>query len=312
MRVRTVSMRLRWTWSREIFSLVGRAGLTNRYVRWVPMCALAVALPYLSGCTSHSSSSVERTVPAPVMAEGVHCNTDPASDHEVPAEPPAQALRDLGHVAALRVRSQAVAFVDEPMDNRPVQRRIRMRQSDYDTLAAQLRQAATASCRLRTVHAVQDAGYFLSSPYVDGIGTHWINWKRVDRPFDPARPSMLLFANIEGRERLVGFSYWVRSTTEPVGFAGALDRWHRHKGLCFAHGTWAGTDMPRRACRGVWLNGLDLWMLHAWIVPGTENPAGVFAPANRSLCRVRTVDVGECPRNVRSVDVPPTLVITDT
>jgi hypothetical protein len=36
----------------------------------------------------------------------------------------------------------------------------------------------------------------------------------------------------------------------------------------------------RLACPGTWLNGSDLWMLHAWVVPDVPNPAGRFAPGN--------------------------------
>ena len=41
------------------------------------------------------------------------------------------------------------------------------------------------------------------------------------------------------------------------------------------------------ACEGSWVGGDDLWMLHAWVVPGYDNPAGVFAATNRKLCPPR-------------------------
>ena len=57
-----------------------------------------------------------------------------------------------------------------------------------------------------------------------GVGTHWIKWSLVGRPFDPAAPSMLLFDGMPGRPiRLVGFSYWVESARE-VG-AQVVSRW---------------------------------------------------------------------------------------
>jgi hypothetical protein len=40
-------------------------------------------------------------------------------------------------------------------------------------------------------------------------------------------------------------------------------------------------------CAGEWIDGRDLWMLHAWVVPGYENPEGIFAPTNPKLCPPR-------------------------
>jgi hypothetical protein len=163
-------------------------------------------------------------------------------------------------------------------------------------LKSELRRAAEASCHLLTATAAEAAGYYLGSPYVEGVGTHWINWSLVDRPFDPARPSMLLFKTTGIVTQLAGFSYWVRSETEPAGFAGSADHWHRHSGLCFSAGQWAGEELAPSECDGVWLNGRDLWMLHAWVVPGHPNDAGVFAPRSRTLCRPNMPDIVACPR----------------
>jgi hypothetical protein len=168
--------------------------------------------------------------------------------------------------------------------------------SDRATLANQLRTASDAACRLRTPDDARRAGYVRSSNYSEGVGTHWINWGLVDAPFDPARPAMLLYAPRQGTTRLVGFSYWVRAPTVE-GFAGNADTWHRHSGLCFdptgmlvRENVWARTQ-----CAGTWLNGSDLWMLHAWIVPGDPNPWGVFASLNPTLCRRNVPDISRCP-----------------
>ncbi|MGQ0825670.1 MAG: hypothetical protein ACT4OX_11720 [Actinomycetota bacterium] len=48
-------------------------------------------------------------------------------------------------------------------------------------------------------------------------------------------------------------------------------------------------------CAGDWIDGGDLWMLHAWVMPGYENVDGVFAPTNSKLCPPRFgVDAGWC------------------
>ncbi len=163
---------------------------------------------------------------------------------------------------------------------------IRVRGSTGRTLVRQVGAAADAACSLMTPADAQRAGYVRSSVDAPGVGSHWTNWRYVDAPFDAARPSMLLYARRGGTDRLVGFSYWVRSRHAPTGFAGAADRWHRHVGLCFdPSGRFEREGMIDQSdCPGDWLSGSDLWMLHAWIVPGAPNPWGLFAPLNAKLC----------------------------
>jgi hypothetical protein len=155
---------------------------------------------------------------------------------------------------------------------------------------AQWREAEATADRLRTVEAATAAGYVQATPPVPGVGAHWIRWSLIDRPFDPAAPSMLLFDEVTaGRgPELVGFSYWAFSEHEPVGFAGEGDVWHRHHGLCFVNGWLMEEDLVHREdCAGDWVNGRDLWMLHAWVVDAAPNPDGRFADVNPALCRTR-------------------------
>jgi hypothetical protein len=157
--------------------------------------------------------------------------------------------------------------------------------ADATAFAGQWAAAVDAAASLATPERATAAGYAQASAQVPGVGTHWINWTLVDAPFDPARPSMLLFDETPGRPaRLVGFSYWVRSAGEPAGFAGANDAWHSHLGLCFVRGRLYLEGIPAAlACPGTWLNGGDLWMLHAWVVPGLPNPGGRFAATNPAV-----------------------------
>ena len=155
------------------------------------------------------------------------------------------------------------------------------------TLAAQLAAAGAMVEDYNTIAEVEANGYAQASKGVDGVGMHWVKWSLVDRPFDPTAPSMLLFEEIKSGQgpELVGFSYWVSSTDEPDGFAGDTDAWHQHYGLCFESGWLITEDIPDRgSCAGDWINGSDLWMLHAWIVPGMENRNGQFAAVNQRLC----------------------------
>jgi hypothetical protein len=155
------------------------------------------------------------------------------------------------------------------------------------TLAAQLDVARTVVPRFDTLQEAEAAGYVRGSGEGDGAGSHWIKWSLVDRPFDPAVPSQLLFDELtlgEGPE-LIAFSYWVSSPETPEGFAGDTDTWHRHVGMCFENAWLIGENVNDSAsCNGDWINGSDLWMLHAWVVPGVENRLGQFASVNPLLC----------------------------
>lgn len=178
-----------------------------------------------------------------------------------------------------------------PVEERPLSA------DESDSFQEQWRAAVVASSTLATPEQARKAGYQQAAPFNEGVGTHWVKWSLVGRPFDPASPAMLLFDGIHGRPiRLVGFSYWVESTREPAGFAGPNDRWHRHSGLCFTRNGWlADQEVPNSAaCSGFWLSGRNLWMLHAWVVPGLPNIWGRFAPSNPYLCSRSTKDIYPC------------------
>jgi hypothetical protein len=153
-----------------------------------------------------------------------------------------------------------------------------------------------------TTHDTEDEaaalGYVRATAPAGGIGTHWVLWSQIAKPFDPAVPSMLLFDERREPPLLVGYSYALQSPTRPEGFAGGNDHWHQHRGLCVVDG-WvvreqaAGPD----ACGGTYIAGGDFWMLHAWVVPGWDNRKGDFAPFNPKLCPpvAGTPDVNRCP-----------------
>ena len=158
-----------------------------------------------------------------------------------------------------------------------------------EEMAARQEQIAAARSivpLLDTVEEAEAAGYFQASSESDGAGAHWVNWDLVDKPFDPARPAMLLFDELywgEGLE-LIALSYYVSSPEEPEGFVGHDDNWHQHFGLCVVNGWVRDERIPRETCAGDWLNGSDLWMLHTWVVPEVENELGLFAVVNPKLC----------------------------
>ncbi len=110
---------------------------------------------------------------------------------------------------------------------------------------------------------------------------------------------MLLFYEFTNGKppQLAGFSYWVASAEVPEGFAGPNDAWHVHTGMCFIDGWLRFQNVKQRDdCVDTWIDGSDLWMLHAWPVPGLENRWGQFADMNPDMCmrRPNTPDILSC------------------
>jgi len=170
--------------------------------------------------------------------------------------------------------------------------------TDQPTFDRQWAQAVAAAEQLDTVAKANAAGYVVASTNAAGVGVHFVKWSLVDKPFDPATPSMLLFDLRRDPPVLVGFSYWVHSTGVPAGFAGDNDHWHQHSGLCIVNG-WVDRENVAgpSLCAGAYLGGSDLWMLHAWVVPGYQNRWGEFADTNPLLCPpvASTADIAQCP-----------------
>jgi hypothetical protein len=158
---------------------------------------------------------------------------------------------------------------------------------EREALDDQIAVASAARARFDTVAEAEAMGYVQASGVTDGTGAHWVKWSLVDKPFDLEKPSMLLFDELKRGEPmgLIAYSYWVASEHPPEGFVGGTDEWHSHLGMCFENGWLKNDNIPdRRSCAGDWINGSDLWMLHAWVVPGLENDYGVFHNVNPLLC----------------------------
>ena len=170
--------------------------------------------------------------------------------------------------------------------------------AEQDELDRQWETAVTAAARLDTAAKANAAGYFIASTNAPGVGVHFVNWELIDKPFDPAAPSMLLFDMSGAAPVLAGFSYWLRSDVAPTGFAGANDHWHQHSGLCIVNG-WVDREEVEgpSLCGGSYLGGRDLWMLHAWVAPGFANRWGDFADTNPLLCPpvASSPDIARCP-----------------
>jgi hypothetical protein len=169
---------------------------------------------------------------------------------------------------------------------------------DAATFADQWLTAQAAIPTFDSIEKATQLGYVRATAWVAGIGVHWVLWSQIGKPFDPARPAMLLFDERRQPAPLVGFSYALQSPTQPVGFAGDNDHWHQHSGLCVDASGWVVREQATPdTCPGTYIAGGDFWMLHAWVVPGWENRDGRFASFNPKLCPpdVGTPDIARCP-----------------
>jgi hypothetical protein len=107
----------------------------------------------------------------------------------------------------------------------------------------------------------------------------------VDDVFDPAQPEFLQYNGNSDDSVLVGFDYYVRTSTgqPPAGLPGNNDWWHIHPTLCankttgtaFAVNT---TDAYCASQNGINLHMQNYYMLHIWAVDNLEYHADVHAP----------------------------------
>jgi len=150
-------------------------------------------------------------------------------------------------------------------------------------LQVQMEQARAAAARYPTVASALAAGYAQSTVYVPCIGAHYTNVSLAGS-FNPSAPAELLYDGTTPDSKIVGLSYLVyHPGGPPTGFAGPNAHWHQHNangGLCmrgsFVVGGEADTPAQCAAAGGHKALLLDVWMLHAWVVPGFECSWGVF------------------------------------
>ncbi len=167
--------------------------------------------------------------------------------------------------------------------------------ADFPALKQQVKQVRAVAEKYRTPAEAQAAGYVRTTSDVPYMGQHYLNYDLVKTgKFDPEHPQGLLFSKIDsGEEKLVGVWFLLipglggnTRDVEPAGFAGNLDLWHAHLGLCIVGLKSASEGETRESCSAKGGNfTADLrWMMHVWVTPETtENPQGVFAYLNSDL-----------------------------
>jgi hypothetical protein len=165
-------------------------------------------------------------------------------------------------------------------------------------LQAQLKTAGTVIAQMPTAAEAMAAGYIQVTPYVPGIGAHYLDpGLLMSNGFDPGKPEMLLYNGNAPTSELVGLSYAVLGDEPPEGFVGPNDEWHEHPSLCIVGTLVVGPDStPEEMCDSVggskgmpWKK--PMWMGHLWQVPGWESPWGLFSGEN-PVVNMATADVG--------------------
>lgn len=258
---------------------------------------MAVLLPLAAACGSSGGKGGGPATPTVAAGQpgapriGALTPTDPS---RLPATESA-AIAALAEVAVGDAPSSAQSHGHAMVGPQPVTPLSGLELARFDE---QWMAARKAVAGLDTPEEASAAGYVRAAANGPGVGVHWVKWSLITKPFDPAAPAMLLFDERGARPVLAGFSYWLHSEREPEGFVGPDDHWHQHTGLCVVNG-WVDREESAgpTACAGHWFGGADLWMLHAWVVPGWTNRWGPFTVMNPRLCpaAVGTPDVARCP-----------------
>ena len=130
------------------------------------------------------------------------------------------------------------------------------------------------------------------------MGRHWVSLARLfDGEIDPARPEILMYAVVDGRETLVGigFGYVVNSGEDKAPPPNPFDpdAWHLHSGRLDMeshrtdhegsglHGAQSEPSRLSTFRNGHGQEGAGISVLHAWVQ--VENPAGAIEPNNWAL-----------------------------
>ncbi|MDQ1477724.1 MAG: hypothetical protein QOE62_2953 [Actinomycetota bacterium] len=283
--------------------------MTSRIGTWKIAAGIGMLALIGAGCGSSgtSSSSGAPTTAAPttvakanttkpptqavVSGTGVRVipgsadGTSPCEEAAPTPASPGQVGAGQGGSAAVKTAAQAEA---EAHGARGKVQPVPLTPSEQSILQAQMAVAKQVAVAYPTVKDAEAAGYSKSTVYVPCIGAHYTNVGLAAK-FDPAHPSELLYTGTDPDSKLVGLSYLVwHGGGPPPGFAGANDRWHQHNangGLCLKGGLVVGGESSTRqecaAMGGRKTLLTDIWMVHAWVVPGITCKWGTFS--------------GECP-----------------
>jgi hypothetical protein len=159
--------------------------------------------------------------------------------------------------------------------------------------------------RYPTRGSAESAGFREMTNYIPGMGTHHarggitaqmlasasfdrhnpiLDNAGLDGTFDPKNPEVLQFGGNTADAKLVGYDYYVRTTTgrPPAGFAGNNDWWHHHPWICYrrtdaAMVAFNVSDATCSGQNGVNVNMSRFYMLHVWVLDNMKFIPDVFA-----------------------------------
>jgi hypothetical protein len=221
-----------------------------------------------------------------------------ARDHATTASPAAATgPTDLNGHHIHGVKAQDVAAEVQP--DKPLDPNTRA------VLQQQLVVARATAMRYPTVASVVAAGYHVIGGFGPGSGAHYIGGARggFGGPFDPGKPLALIYDGTSPTSQMVGLMYYALGNTPPEGFAGPNDHWHRHSNVCLKGIDVLfppDSDVTPAQCASLGGSFMNVtgWMVHAWVVPSWESPAGVFSHENPNLrCAdgtFKTDEIGRC------------------
>jgi len=124
----------------------------------------------------------------------------------------------------------------------------------------------SATARFHDVDKAEAEGYNLASPFVPGMGYHYVNSALVDAEINPTEPEAMVYVDNPvhtDKRKLVAVEYIIpfiiiSEDADPSKLDNKFpgvdgDKWHKEEDI-------------------------DSWTLHAWI--WHPNPEGVFHPTN--------------------------------
>jgi hypothetical protein len=127
-----------------------------------------------------------------------------------------------------------------------------------------------------TAAMLADPSFNRLNPNLDNAG--------LDDVFNPFEPEVLQFDGNAADSKLVGFDYYVRTTTNqpPAGFPGNLDWWHHHPWICHRRSdarmvAFNVTDANCASLNGVNVYMGNFYMLHVWVLDDMKFIPDVFA-----------------------------------
>jgi hypothetical protein len=247
-----------------------------------PVVAVTVGVLLLAACGSSTRAA------APQKPSGTSTATSTTAATSTP-------VTDLNGHRVVGVKAQDVLAERVPDKT--------LNHATHALLARQLVAARAVAMKYPTVADATAAGYHLvGGAFGPGSGAHYM--AGFSPGFDPSHPAALIYDGIHPTSVMVGLMYYSLGWSEPQGFAGPNDHWHRHSGVCLGKGgaVLSRPDSGMTALQCANRHGFYMrvtgWMVHAWVVPGWESPQGVFSHENPDLTcadgTFHTDSVGRC------------------